>query len=717
MNSPKNHRSEKTWILTSEDRIHSGVPLGGIGAGKLELTPDGLLNNFTFQNNWSDPLSGGVDYPGILGFHFGVRSGKKAALLQTIPLSDCPRVKRIRYEGIFPRVKLFYEHPDLGLQVEMEVYSPWLPGDVKNSSLPGCIFKLTLTNRQNTAVDAGFIFMGRNICGEWCVGRQNRIRSGKKILELEFSNTDPSKQDTRRGALCFSFLKKNWDFSFMESWNAVTRNFSFDPKTISLPAWESFASLRSLPDTKPGLKVSGENRELCGAIAARAELKKGESRSIHFSAGWYFPGHPLGHRYQKWFKDASEVSSYALKAKDRLRKKVSKLEKAVFSFPFPRWFNTALLTSLAPFFSSSWYTRDGRFSFYEAPKACPLMGTLDVGFYGSIPLSYFFPELEISLLNQFARAQRPDGYIPHDLGRNRLDLPSDGTTFYFWKDLNPKFILMAYRDFLWSGDSAFLKKIYTHVKKALFWSLAADLDGNGLPDHEGADQTFDLWNFYGAHPYTASLFLAALLAAQKMAGHFNDRAFGRVCRSAFALGAESFEREVWNGKYFGHEASCTLSQLNGQWYADLLGLGSITDPAKIQKALTFILARNSKSSVFGMVNSVSADGRLDASNDHSKNIWSGMNYAFISLCLMRGFALAPLLKEVHKIWDNVTGLQKSPWNQPDTIDSKTGRYVFGDSYYRNMAIWSIPIAFSMKDRKTAGILRTIRPVQPVQRKG
>ena len=703
-----------SWVLTSEDKITSGVPLGGIGAGKLELTPEGLLNGFTFQNNWSEPLSGGEDYPGILGFHFGLRSGRKGALLQTRSVLDLPHFKRLRYEGLFPRATLFFEEPAWGLEGSLEGLSPWLPGDVKNSSLPACLFRLTLKNLGSSPMDAGFLFIGKNLSGEWCVGRKNNVIGTKQLLHLVFANENRFSDDPRQGTLCFSFLKKGWRWSAMESWNAVSRNFTFNSKNLKLLAWEPFVREGKLPESRPGFVAQGENHELCGAVAASKDIPPGGTVSMDFSAAWHFPNHRVGHRYQKWFQAAPEASAYALKHKDRFRSQSRGIEKAVRALPYPDWFNHALLTNLSPFFSSSWYARDGRFSFYEAPKACPLMGTIDVGFYGSIPLSYFFPELEISLLEQFARVQRPDGYVPHDLGKNRLNQPSNGTTYFLWKDLNPKFVLMAYRDFLWSGKTDFLKRIYPHVKKALEWSVRNDRDGNGLPDHEGADQTFDLWSFYGAHPYTSSLFLAACLAAQKMAERLGDRAFARRCRMSFEKGRASFENEFWNGRYFGSEASSALAQLNGQWYADLLGLGSIADAIKIRKALTFIATHHGRHSAYGMVNSVSADGKLDTSNDHSKNIWSGMNYAFVSLCVMRGFALPPLLKELHKIWDNVTRVQKSPWSQPDTIDSKTGRYVFGDSYYRNMAIWSIPIAHAIRNPKTAKILRAIRAVSKLK---
>jgi len=704
--------------FSSRENVKSGVPLGGIGAGKMEILPSGVFNAFTFQNNWSKPSQGNEEYPGVLGYHLGiwVRQGNqapKAFLLQTAPVLKVPTVKEISYEGVFPRVRLEYREPSLGLEVTLEAFSPWLPGDLKHSSLPSAFFTLTARNVSGTPAEIGFLFIGRNTCGKWCVGRRNRVHDEKRVLHLDFSNADPSARDVRQGSLRFSFQKEGWGTSYIESWNAITQNFSFGPKNIALEAWAPFAREATLPNSRPGHTVTGENQELCGAIATRRTLLPGRTAKLHFTASWFFPRHPLGHRYAKWFKSAGDVARYTLPRKESFESAVSKVESTVYSLPFPQWFNEALLANLAPFNASSWFVKDGRFSFYEAPVVCPLMGTLDVGFYGSIPLSYFFPELEKSLITQFAGVQRMDGYIPHDLGKNRLDMPSDGTTFHLWKDLNPKFILMVYRDYLWSGDRAFLKRLYPNVKKALAWSMGTDHDGNGLPDNEGADQTFDLWGFYGTNAYTSSIYLAALLACDRMGRILDDPAFSRQCRAAHAKGSGSFERELWNGRYFGEY--CALSQLNGQWYANLLKLGPIVDRAKIRKALSTVLRLNGSQSRFGMVNSVMADGRLDRSNDHSKNIWSGMNYAFMSLCVSEGVAMPKLMHQAKKLWTNVTTVQKNPWNQPDTIDSANGRYVFGDSYYRNMAIWSIPIVYGMRDRRTARVLNDLRRIAAPKR--
>ena len=693
-------------VYNDRKPVFSGVPLGGIGAGKMEVLPNGLFNAFTFLNNWTQPINGAGKYPGILGYHLAVYVEPKIWLLQTVPLAKWPTVKRIEYEGSFPKAVLRYSAPGLPVDVELEAWSPWLPGDIEASTMPGAFFSLRVRNRSQKARRVGLLFIGRNLSGDWCVGRTNRVSEDRRYMHLEFSNKGAWRDDPRNGELRFSFRKKDWQHSYLESWNAVTKNFHFDRNEIRLSALELFAKEGRLPNSSLGYVAQGENQELCGAVAAFRVLKPRQASDWSFQASWNFPHHPFGHRYQRRFRTAAQVQRFGAARREIWDKKAARLREQVARLPLPGWLNDALMNSLAPFFSSSWYTRDGRFAFYEAPVICPLMGTLDVGFYGSVPLAYFFPELEKSQLWQFAQAQRADGYVPHDLGRNRIDIPSNGTTFYYWKDLNPKFVILAYRDVLWSKDRKFLKKIYPYAKKALRWCFENDRDGNGLPDHEGADQTFDLWDFRGANPYTAGLYLAALKAAERMARDLSDRAFAAECARRSFKGRLSLERELWNGEFFGE--TCALSQLNGQWMADLLGLGDLIDPRKIQKALESIARNNARHSCYGLVNSVLSDGRLDTSNNHARNVWFGMNYAFISLCLLRGFTLKKVLKPARQLWDNVTLRQRNPWNQPDMIDSKTGKYVFGDAYYRNMAIWSIPIAYAKRDKKTAAILASLK---------
>lgn len=41
---------------TDKDRIVAGVPLGGIGTGKLEIDNKVRIVNVTIRNNWGNPI-------------------------------------------------------------------------------------------------------------------------------------------------------------------------------------------------------------------------------------------------------------------------------------------------------------------------------------------------------------------------------------------------------------------------------------------------------------------------------------------------------------------------------------------------------------------------------------------------------------------------------------------------------------------------------------
>lgn len=695
----------------SRENILSGVPLGGLGTGKLEILPSGVWNAFTFLNNWSAPLSGPASQPGIAGFHSAVSvrlpgRRRQSLLLQTAPMLDLPTVRSIRYDGAFPDARLEYVDRRLPVQVTLKASGSFVPGDADASCVPGARFVFSVRNPLRVPVEVSFMVTARNVMGAWNVGRRNRVRDASNWLHLDLSHEDRRPRDMRSGRLQLSFSKKGWAVSHWECWNAVSENFKLDSSVMRFDVWDEFARTGRLPNRKGSVEASGENREWCSAACATAVVPAGGSREWFWTAAWNVPHAFEPARYQKIYRTPEAAHAYLSTHRRRLERVTTGFHRAVRSLPFPEWFNDALINSLYPFVSSTRYLSDGRFAFFEAPVACPLMGTVDVGFYGSIPLAWFFPEQSKMQLRQFARAQRPDGYVPHDLGRERLDRASDGTTPHFWKDLNPKYVLMVWRDFVWSSDRRFLKDLYPSVRRALEWTAAADINGDGLPDHDGPDQTFDLWDMRGAHAYTASLYAAALLAGRRMAGILGDSRFEGQCGVRFDEVRFALERRLWNGRYFG--PTCLLMQLAGQWYAELTGLEDITSPRKIARALETARVWNARPTRWGWVNSTLDGGRLDTANAHTQNVWVGMNAAFASLLVSRGYPLNKVLKPLERLWDNLERRQRHPWNQPDMIDAHDGRFLFGDGYYRSMAIWSIPISFARRDARTARILERMR---------
>lgn len=160
----------ETMFRASKPR--SGIALGGIGAGSLELRKDGIFTNCTIANG--KPQFGAPQVPGpddsLLFFlvRFQEQGRRPAMRMLMIDAGDHPAgvqlqfytfpwisgVDRIDYEASYPFARLTYTDRDMPFAVELEAWHPFIPHDVKNSALPGVYFdfKITPESRRPTAV-------------------------------------------------------------------------------------------------------------------------------------------------------------------------------------------------------------------------------------------------------------------------------------------------------------------------------------------------------------------------------------------------------------------------------------------------------------------------------------------------------------------------------------------------------------------------------------
>ena len=722
-------------IYTSDQHLKSGLPLGGLGCGKMEIAPQGGLDYFTFLNNLHTPLVA-VDpqgRKGIPGFHFALfcddKKKKTARILESQPPAGLPGVSRIRYEGRYPFARLRYEDKSCPVHVELEAFSPLIPRDEKNSGLPAAFFRFKISNAAPRAVTVSLMGAGRNIIGDWGVGRFNQVVQDRDGLGLHFYNKKTLPQDPSAGEMSlFVFKDKKCSLSYAGEWNMQNKAFVFDRDHLSFgDPWQQFVKDGTLGDTNPERLVSSDSVQWGGALAAKTVLPAGRSIVITFAWSWFFPGFGEGRMYENWFHGVSDVNTYLVKNREYLFSATHAWCRDLGRLKIDEWLKDALANNLYPFSSATLWTKRGRFGFFESPENCPLLGTLDVRFYGSAALALFFPALDLKEISQFAEAQRPQGYIPHDLGHKRSDLASNSTNGLFWKDLNSKFILLVWRGFLLTGDESFLKKMYPFVKKAFYWLCAADKNKDNLPDSEGADSTFDLWDLKGAAAYTGSIFLAGCLALERISHHLGDEEAAKEARLRYKQARAQFEKKLFYKDYFiayneGHKElsgrqlthqlrsqkvslSCTSSQLVGQWFADLLGLGYIAAEDKVKKALAAILKRNAGN--FGAVNAVLPDGGKDKSNGHAEHVWIGLTYALAALAVYEGFDRAGL-DLAKKAWENVSVHALNPWNQPDMVSSCDGHFMFGDHYMRNMVLWAVLWALAKKDQNILAFLKRIK---------
>ncbi|MBC7328345.1 hypothetical protein H5T87_09590 [bacterium] len=450
--------------------------------------------------------------------------------------------------------------------------------------------------------------------------------------------------------------------------------------TTAYPAlWDDYASLWKAFSNE-GVVNWKEGRD--GCLTAKMTLAPNEEKSVLFVLSWFFPNHNdyarrlIGHKYEEWFKDAEEVARYALTNYEKLYSESLAFHDAFYS-TLPQWIADAINSQFTTLFKSTWWTKDGTFGVWEGMNACCGLQTTDVSYYGSFPVLLFFPELEKVEINLTARAQSPIGEIPHFFP-GRFDVPDA-----YWRiDMEPQYILMVYRDYLWTGDKEFLKKMWPHVKKAIDYELSIDRDGDGIPNIEGSALTYDGWPMHGTSVYVASVWLAGLKAATEMGKIVGDEEAVKNYSALYNKAKESFIKELWNGEYFilyhdiatgRKDPCCMLDQMNGQWYAHMLDMGYILPKDMVKSAITACYKYNRKPVQPGMayidwqkgecwVNGAWPRGGATVNEIGGQwgSPWTGTEYMFASLLIYEGMVKEGL-EVVKAVYDryNYAGLT---WN-------------------------------------------------------
>ena len=142
-------------------------PLGGVGSGNVSFSGTGQLIAWQIANNFNSGAYGvdGAIVP-LTFFAAWAKQGRtaKATLLQTVPVADLPTAKGLKAQNRFPILRVRYE-TDLPVNVELEVWSPFIPLNAKDSALPIAVFTFTLHNPTKQPVDAAVMMNLQNIVG------------------------------------------------------------------------------------------------------------------------------------------------------------------------------------------------------------------------------------------------------------------------------------------------------------------------------------------------------------------------------------------------------------------------------------------------------------------------------------------------------------------------------------------------------------------------
>jgi uncharacterized protein (DUF608 family) len=551
----------------------------------------------------------------------------------------------VNFKSLYPLAEFDYHSNDI--QVRRKVVSPLVRGDKKLCSLPlhwnhfevtnqsDKTKLVTLTQALDNLLGATYQKGRAGIQDSACFLNQNPIKQSNTsvVIEDEVSQfigismtSDSPYEGDITGETLFGVQA---DKALIESGKVVvtSKTTSYKHKV----AGNVVAALRTGRTNNhfdSGIYTTRE--ALSGLMSVCLELSPGETLSFKFAQvmehskislnGWE------SDKAYKQFYTGKEIAQNILKdtlpkldqiEADIVEQQNAFLSKAQANFAddaTANRFSTMAMNTLSFLSESTVWDVEDKFLVKECVDY-PFFNSLDVYFYGSFSLLYLLPELDGSVMKEFANAimaedptlrryweyeDKPDaeliaakfegtravkGAVIHDLG-SPFDIQPDAYSWHNvkeWKDLAPKYILMVFRHYQNTKDLSVVKHCWPAILESMEFLSNLIESGDTLPLTRGTDDTFDNLASHGISIYCASLWSAGLKAASELAQLLGESelAKGYISKSEAAL--TTLESGLWDekkGYYHFFVTPIQSKHLTGNGIAELakLGLNVIGEP-------------------------------------------------------------------------------------------------------------------------------------------
>lgn len=720
-------------IMKRDYKARSGITLGGIGTGGMELRKDGLFYNWSIFNN--PPLGLGeklqFNEDSILFFVVRYQEKGKDPQMKVLQVEEgyevgaikahshyyifpwLTGVDEIEYSTTFPTVKMKFSDGDMPFDIYMEAFTPFIPHDIKNSSLPGSIFNFEIKSKTENQVDVMLMASMRNGVGYDVEDKvyKTTIQEGEEFKLFEMTCEGMDKTHSSYGTQSIASLSE--DSTYYVGWEHVHPYYQIVLDSKKLPNIDDTAGRNVSNHVPGGIRASGR---LFSTIAVSRKLKDHSSFKHSFVATWDFPNLYArnngengkeaivsniveGKYYSNFFNSAAEVALYIKDNKATLQNKTYSFIKNFYDSSIPEFALDQINSHLNTIVNNSWLTKAGDFGLEEGREEgiLGILNTVDVSMYGIVMVDALYPELAKSMMRGHRLKQLEDGQISHSIDRGFKNIAYQNPVT-FRMDLCIQYSIMTLKTYFLTSDIEYLMEMWESVKKALnYINLHKDANSDGLPDMAGIMCSYDNFPMYGAASYIGSQWLSALSYAVKAAEVLKDEAALHKYKQIFETGKVSFENKLWNGEYYrlyndeggikgDINEGCLTDQLIGQWANNFTNAGYIVNKDRVRTALGSIYNK-AYNPIYGLVNCRwPEDGFLhpidkDIWIDQANTCWTGVELEFAAFLIYEG-----MTKEGLEIIYNV-----------DTRYRKSGMYYdhqeCGGHYYRPMSAWAIINAF------------------------
>ena len=227
--SPKGvGKSSKSCAFNESVASISGIPLGGIGAGSIQIRPDGYFDDWLIFNmgGWSPEQPAAEQGPapdaGPEALQFFLRceqNGKVKVRRLGIredqndlySVSYAQPVERIEFDGKFPFATLKYIDESLPVQVTGLAFAPIIPYDARTSATPGFTMAFKVKNTSTEKVSASFLGALQNPLATGASDRalkNERIQQGSTTT-LSLTTAATTGRKSCHGSMAFSITGGN----------------------------------------------------------------------------------------------------------------------------------------------------------------------------------------------------------------------------------------------------------------------------------------------------------------------------------------------------------------------------------------------------------------------------------------------------------------------------------------------------------------------------
>ncbi len=220
-----------------------GMPIGGLCAGQLYLGGDGQLWHWDIFNrhigtgaqHYAQPMT--ASSPLVQGLAVKVSAGT------SIEVRSLARGhwRDISFIGEYPIGFVDYRDPACPVSVSLEAFSPFIPLETQDSSLPATVLECTVHNHGKSTADVELVgWLENAVCLHTAerheLLRRNRIARNERLLLVEASaEAAPSAEHAPRPDILF----EDFETDTYRNWTATGTAFGLGPAEFSaVPSYQ-----------------------------------------------------------------------------------------------------------------------------------------------------------------------------------------------------------------------------------------------------------------------------------------------------------------------------------------------------------------------------------------------------------------------------------------------------------------------------------------------